>query len=88
MAGPFGHDEARFAIIYAHKMTEIVSLLVSDLQQAGVLRPSTKGKIQEILARQYDPKRADAALRQLGERMKIDSFQEREQKKETPNRRD
>lgn len=88
MAGPFQHDEARFAIIYAHTMTEIVSLLVSDLQQAGVLRPNTKGKIQEILARQYDPKRAEAALRQLQERMKVDSFQEREQKKETPKKPD
>lgn len=86
MTDRFEHDEARFAIIYAHKMTEIVTHLVSDLQHAGVLRPHTRGKIQEILSRPYDPQNAVYALGQLQERLKVDSFQEREQKKETPRK--
>ena len=86
MTEDFEHDEARFAIIYAHKMTEIVSLLVSDLQQAGALKPRTKGKIQEILSDPYDPKNAEAALGQMQARLRGDSFQEQERKKETPRK--
>lgn len=80
----FEQSEAEFAIRYSHIMTEIVCLLVSDLQAAGALRPHSKTRILSILSRGYDRNGAHRALDGLKEKLGLDSFQERERKKETP----
>ena len=84
----FDHDEAEFAIKYSHIMTEIVCLLVSDLQQEGALRPRSKTKILDILSRGYDRKGAYNALDGLRQKLGQDSAQERERKKDLPRQQD
>lgn len=79
--------EAREAITYAHLMTEIVCLLVADMQQARVLRPSSKSEILRILREGHDPNRSRLAFERLGERMKITTLLEEEEKRETPGDR-
>lgn len=79
--------EAAAAIQYAHQMTEIVCLLVADMQQARALRPSTKGEILRVLREGFDPQRSQSALERLAERMRITTPLEREEKRETPKDR-
>ena len=89
---PEPHEQARRdaadAIRYAQMLMEIVPKLIADMQQAGVLRPSTRSEIQRILREEYDPQRSAQALRRLEERMKISGFQDQEMKRETPEKKD
>jgi len=80
--------EAQFAIKYSHLMTEIVCLLIADMQAAGVLRPMTKQKILDSLQSGQDHHRAWQALDRLAERLKTTSFREEETKKQAQKRLD
>jgi len=80
--------DAADAIRYAQMLMEIVPKLIADMQQAGVLRPSTRSEIQRILREGYDPRRSAQALRLLGERMKSTTFQEQELKREAPEKKE
>jgi hypothetical protein len=79
--------DAADAIRYAQTLMEIVPRLIADMQQAGVLRPSTRSEIQLILREGYDPQRCAQALRRLEERMRTAGFQDQEMKRETPERK-
>lgn len=78
------HLEAADAIRYAHMAMEMVALLMSDMQQSGALRPTTKTKIQAILREGHDRNRSALAIERLRGRIGEASFQEKEQKRETP----
>jgi hypothetical protein len=81
-------DEAQFAINYSHLMTEVVCLLIADMQAAGVLRPMTKQKILDSLQSGKDHHRAWDALDRLAERLKTTSFREDETKRQAQKRLD
>jgi hypothetical protein len=79
--------EAATAIEYAHMTTQIVCLLVADMQKAAVLRPSTKSEIVRLLREPFDADRSRQALERLAERMKLTTRLEEEEKRETPKDR-
>jgi hypothetical protein len=88
MAKAQARADAANTVRYAHILMEIVSRLVSDMQQAGVLRPSTRMEILEILQEPHDPQRAARALERLQRRIGSADFQEQELKRETPKKKD